>query len=62
MNQRRVRGLAFLLFVAHFASSVFVIFSSMGNMAFVETGPQPAPNRLLPVAEGQVLPVARLDV
>ena len=58
----RVRGLVFLFFVAHFAASVYVVLTSIGaNMAFLETGPQIAPNPLLELA-AEVLPFPTLPI
>lgn len=48
----RVRALACLFFVAHFAASLYLVLTSFGaNMAFTETGPQHAPNSALELAE-----------
>ncbi len=52
----RVRSLACLFFVAHFAASVYLVLTSFGaNTAFAETGPQVAPNRWLELG-AEVLP------
>ena len=47
----RVRGLAFLFFVAHFAASVYVVLTGFGAMAFSETRPPLPPNQFLQLAE-----------
>jgi hypothetical protein len=47
----RVRTLACLFFVAHFAASVYLVLTSIGAMAFTETGPQVTPNPMLELAE-----------
>jgi hypothetical protein len=48
----RVRSLACLFFLAHFAASVYVVLTGFGaGMAFSETGPPLPPNHLLQLAE-----------
>jgi len=48
----RVRTLACLFFVAHFAASFYLVLTSIAaNFAFTETGPQVAPNPVLELAE-----------
>ena len=59
----RVRGLACLFFLAHFAASVYVVLTGFGaDMAFPETGPPLPPNHLLHLAETvltfPILPIA----
>jgi hypothetical protein len=59
----RVRSLACLFFLAHFAASVYVVLTSFGEgMAFSETGPPLPPNHLLHLAERvltfPILPIA----
>ena len=47
----RVRGLACLFFLAHFAASVYVVLTRFGGMAFSETEPPLPPNHLLELSE-----------
>jgi hypothetical protein len=59
----RVRSLACLFFLAHFAASVYVVLTGFGaDMAFPETGPPLPPNHLLQLAERvltfPILPIA----
>ena len=48
----RVRSLACLFFLAHFAASVYVVLTGFGaGMAFSETRPPLPPNHLLQLSE-----------
>ena len=47
----RVRSLACLLFLAHFAASVYVVLNGLGGLAFPETGSPLPPNQSLRLAE-----------
>jgi hypothetical protein len=59
----RVRGLACLFFLAHFAASVYVVLTDFGAaVAFPEIGPPLPPNHLMQLSERvltfPVLPIA----
>lgn len=59
--RKRARGLAFPFFVAHFAASVYFVLSSMGGLAFVESGPHVTSSRLVELG-AQVLPFPVLPI